>query len=69
MTDKKAITIKMFYTLTCHNYKTLKRLLNKVLPIYKNKFEIKQTMANMPAGMFKTMKLGIHSVPALLINR
>jgi len=25
-------------------------------------------MANAPLGMIKTMKLGIHTVPALLIN-
>ena len=62
------IKIELFYTLTCPNCKILKRLLNEVLPTYGNKFELKQTLANMPAGMFRTMKLGIHSVPTLLIN-
>ncbi len=65
---KENITIELFYTLTCPNCKILKRLLNEVLPTYGNKFELKQTMANMPVGMFRTMKLGIHSVPTLLIN-
>jgi len=68
MTDKKTITIEIFYTLTCPNCKILKRLLNDVLPAYGNKFETKQTLANMPLGMVRTMKLGIHSVPTLLIN-
>ena len=62
------IKIELFYTLTCPNCKILKRLLNEVLPTYGNKFELKQTLANMPAGMFRTMKLGIHAVPTLLIN-
>jgi len=68
MTEKKNITIELFYTLTCPNCKTLKHLLNEVLPTYRNKFNLKQTLANMPAGMFRTMKLGIHTVPTLLIN-
>jgi len=62
------IKIELFYTLTCPNCKILKRLLNEALPTYGNKFELKQTLANMPAGMFRTMKLGIHAVPTLLIN-
>jgi len=33
-----------------------------------NKFELKQTIANMPIGMIRTMKFGIHAVPTLLIN-
>ncbi len=64
----KAIKLELFYTLTCPNCKKMKRLVNDVLPTYGNKFEIKQTLANMPLGMVKTMKLGIHSVPTLLIN-
>ena len=68
MPDKKNIPIELFYTLTCPNCKILKRILNDVLPAYDNKFILKQTLANMPVGMFRTMKLGIHSVPTLLIN-
>ncbi len=68
MTEKKNITIEVFYTLTCPNCKTLKRLLNEVLPTYGNKFELKQTLANMPIGMVRTMKLGIHAVPTMLIG-
>jgi predicted DsbA family dithiol-disulfide isomerase len=64
----KPIKIELFYTLTCPNCKIMKRLLDEVLKEYGNKFVIKQTIANMPIGMVKTMKLGIHAVPALLIN-
>jgi uroporphyrinogen decarboxylase len=46
----------------------MKRLLDEVLKEYGNKFELKQTLANMPIGMVRTMKLGIHSIPTLLIN-
>ncbi len=62
------LTIEMFYTLTCPNCKVLQRMLNEILPDYRDKFVVKRTMANAPLGMIKTMKLGIHTVPALLIN-
>ncbi len=62
------IKIEMFYTLTCPNCKTLKQMLNDVLPEFGDKFELKTTLANGPIGMVRTMKLGIHSVPTLLIN-
>ncbi len=58
----------MFYTLTCPNCKPFKRLLNEVLPEFGDKFEFKTTLANSPTGMFRSMKLGIHSVPTVLIN-
>ncbi len=62
------VKIEMFYTLTCPNCKTLKKILKNVLPDFGDKFELKTTLANMPAGMVKSMKLGIHAVPTLLIN-
>jgi predicted DsbA family dithiol-disulfide isomerase len=68
MNDQEPIKIEMFYTLTCPNCKILKRLLDDVLPAYADKFTLKITLANMPVGMVRTMKLGIHSVPTLLIN-
>lgn len=64
----KPIRLELFYTMTCPNCRIMKRLLDEVLGDYGNNFELKQTLANMPIGMVKTMKLGIHSVPTLLIN-
>ncbi len=58
----------MFYTLTCPNCKILQRILDEILPAFDDKFVLKKTMANAPLGMLETMKLGIHSVPTLLIN-
>ena len=43
-------------------------MLDDVLPEFGDKFVLKKTMANAPLGMLKTMKLGIHTVPTLLIN-
>ena len=43
-------------------------MLDEILPKYGDKFVLKKTMANAPLGMIKSMKLGIHSVPTLLIN-
>jgi predicted DsbA family dithiol-disulfide isomerase len=69
MEESKPIEIEMFYTLTCPNCKILKRQLDEVLPQFGKKFEFKKSNASMPVGMIKTMKLGIHAVPALLINK
>jgi len=68
MEKKTPVIIELFYTLTCPNCKIMKRMLDEILPAFGNKFELKKTMANAPIGMIKTMKLGIHSVPALVIN-
>jgi hypothetical protein len=43
-------------------------MLDEVLPEFGDRFKLKQTMANAPIGMIKTLKLGIHSVPTLLID-
>ncbi len=68
MTDKKAITIELFYTFTCPNCRTLKKMLSEVLPEFVGKFDFKTSLANSPLGMFRTMKLGIHAVPTMLID-
>jgi len=62
------IKIEMFYTFTCPNCKTLKNMLKKVLPQFNDKFEFKKTLANSPIGFIRTIKLGIHSVPTILID-
>lgn len=46
----------------------LKKMLKDVLPDFGDKFELKTTLANGPVGMARSIKLGIHSVPTLLIN-
>lgn len=68
MNSSKPITIEMFYTLTCSNCKILKRMLEEVLPQFNEKFQFKKSLANSPLGMIRTMKLGINTVPTLLIN-
>ncbi len=62
------IKIEVFYTLTCPNCRILKKMLNDVLPEFGDKFELKTSLANSPLGMVRTMKLGIHAVPTMLIN-
>ena len=62
------IIIEMFYTFTCPNCRVLKRMLQEVLPEFGNKFKLETTLANMPVGMIKTIKLGIYAVPTLLID-
>jgi predicted DsbA family dithiol-disulfide isomerase len=68
MSEKEPIVIEMFYTLTCPNCRILKRMLKKVLPEFGDKFKLETTLANMPTGMVRTMKLGIYAVPTLLID-
>ena len=43
-------------------------MLDTVLPGFGDKFEFKRSLANSPVGMFRTMKMGIHAVPTVLIN-
>ena len=43
-------------------------MLDEVLLEFGDKFVLKKTMANGPLGLIKTMRLGIHAVPTLLIN-
>lgn len=68
MKNQTLVTVEMFYTLTCPNCKILQRMLDETLPEFGDKFTLKRTMANAPLGMIKTMRLGIHTVPTLLIN-
>ena len=62
------IKIEMFYTFTCPNCKTFQKMLKDVLPQFGEKFEFKKTLANSPIGFIRTAKLGIHSVPTVLID-
>jgi predicted DsbA family dithiol-disulfide isomerase len=65
---KEPVKIEMIYTMVCPNCRILKKLLDDVLPNYKNKFKFKRILANSPKGYIKTMKMNIHSVPVLLIE-
>ncbi len=58
----------MYYTLTCPNCVILKRMLEEVLPAFDDRFVFKRSLANSPRGFYNTTKLGIHTVPTLLIN-
>jgi len=69
MDEKSPVVIEMFYTLTCPNCRIMKRLLDEVLPQFEDRFVLKKSMANSPIGMVRTMKLGIHAVPTLLIDK
>lgn len=65
---QQAKHIELYYTLTCPNCKLLKRMLEEVLPQFGHKFELKYRLANSPVGIIKTLKLGIQTVPTLLID-
>jgi predicted DsbA family dithiol-disulfide isomerase len=64
----ESVVIEMYYTLTCPNCRIMKRLLDEVLPQFGDKFTLKKRLANGPIGMIRTMKIGIHAVPALVID-
>ena len=68
MTQNHPIPVTLFYTFTCPNCRILRRMLDEVLPQFDNKFKFKKQLANSPIGMVKTLKLGIHAVPTLLID-
>ena len=67
MIKEEPIPIEMFYTLTCPNCRVMKKMLQEVLPDFGDKFKLETTLANLPVGMIRTMKLGIYAVPTLLI--
>ena len=69
MEHKEPILIEMYYTFTCPNCRIMKRLLEEVIPQFGNRFELKTRLANSPMGMIRTMKLGVHAVPALVIDK
>ena len=58
----------MFYTLSCPNCRVLKCMLDEVLPQFGDKFIFKKSLAGSPIGMIRTMKMGIHAVPVLMID-
>jgi predicted DsbA family dithiol-disulfide isomerase len=68
MATETPIPIEMFYTLTCPNCRALKRMLKDILPEFGDKFKFETTLANLPVGMIRTMKLGIYAVPTLMID-
>ncbi|MFC1484138.1 thioredoxin family protein [Candidatus Neomarinimicrobiota bacterium] len=58
----------MFYTITCPNCRVFQRMLDELLPQYGDKYTFKKTLVSTPIGMIRTMKLGIHTVPTVLID-
>lgn len=64
----KPVLVELFYTLTCPNCKVLEQMLRDVLPSYGDTFKFKKVLAGSPVGYLRTVKLGIYSVPTLLIN-
>ena len=65
---RNSIKIELFYTLTCPNCQVMKKMIDDVLTKFPGQFEFKPINATMPLGMSRSIKLGIHSVPTLLIN-
>ena len=43
-------------------------MLEDVLPQFEGEFVFNKTLASSPVGFIRTAKLGIHSVPTILIN-
>jgi len=68
MEPNTPIPIEMYYTFTCPNCIFLSRMLDEVLPEFGDKFVLHKRHANAPLNMIRTMQLGIHAVPTLLID-
>jgi len=67
-TKKENMKLELFYGITCPHCRVFKRLLKEVLPKYGDRFELKETLVSSPLGWIKSLKLGIHAVPVLLLN-
>ncbi|MBE0638268.1 MAG: thioredoxin family protein [Bacteroidales bacterium] len=68
MSENKSAVVEMFYTLSCPNCKVFQRMLEEVMPGYDGRITFKKTLASGPVGYIKSLKLGIHAVPTVLIN-
>ncbi len=60
--------IELFYGITCPYCRTARKLINKVIEEYPEKFKFKQTLISSPKGLIRRYKLGIYAVPAILID-
>ena len=60
--------IELFYGLICPYCKTAKAMLKKIMNENPGKFRLKQTLISSPSGMISRYRLGIHAVPAVLMN-
>lgn len=43
-------------------------MLKEILPEFGDQITLKETLISTPSGWLKSFKLGIHSVPVLLLN-
>jgi predicted DsbA family dithiol-disulfide isomerase len=68
MTKTRQDTIELFYTLTCPNCNVLSRMLKDILPDFNNRFLVKKTLLSGPVGYIRSLRMGIHSSPTLVIN-
>jgi predicted DsbA family dithiol-disulfide isomerase len=68
MEENPKIIIELFYNLTCPNCRLLKHILDEIMPQYKAKFKLKKRLTSSPIGFYRSLKLGIHAVPTLLID-
>ncbi|MEN8153114.1 MAG: thioredoxin family protein [Acidobacteriota bacterium] len=60
--------IELFYGLTCPYCRTARRLLKKIVEENPERFNLKQTLISSPKGLIRRYKLGVHAVPAILID-
>lgn len=60
--------VELFYGITCHYCRTAKQLLKNIIEENPGKVRLKQTLISSPKGMIRRYKLGIHAVPAILID-
>ncbi|HRY97617.1 MAG TPA: thioredoxin family protein [Bacteroidales bacterium] len=68
MDQTPPVQLELFHTPGCPACKALGQMLDELLPGYGDRFRLKRTLASGPMGYVRTLRLGIHAVPALLIG-
>jgi predicted DsbA family dithiol-disulfide isomerase len=68
MNKTATVQLELFQNPGCPACKALNLMLDELLPAYGDSFTLKRTQASGPLGYVRTLRLGIHAVPALLIN-
>ena len=60
--------IELYYGLLCPYCKTARAAIKKIMDENPEKIKFKQTLISSPTGIINRYKIGIHSVPTILID-
>ncbi len=60
--------VELIYGITCPYCRVANKMLSRIIEENPGKIVLKKTLVSTPKGMIRRYKLGIHAVPAILID-